>query len=456
MLAAAARLRALPSLTASCTRQPRWLWSGKLRIEMEEDAEAEARSLASLAVEQPALFRAVTGADNGKLPDLRGLCFGTDSLVGEGSNRVSDQVAQSSTVDRSDGPYSGSERSEDEQFDSSVEQVRSSYFPFSSSALQLCPIGGASPAAPVPRGLAWLRSAWPAIVERWLLLGPRRRGEDNFSLLSRNRVTDSIEDLLFSVEDPVGFLSSTVDRSDGPYSGSERSEDEQFDSSVEQVRSSYFPFSSSALQLCPIGGASPAAPVPRGLAWLRSAWPAIVERWLLLGPRRRGEDDFSLLSRLGYYHDDRYGDDCYGWVCSGDVGWPADYLGGRIFQPLSSSQLDAAWAHRMWRHALQRVQATLMGPSGSAWLALRSAERRRHEAFCLLLRERRISRIHARSLSPGMNRERDQPLADAEAAYLRAARHAEECRHRCRRARALAAPTSGRRRHHRHHHRACG
>ena len=40
----------------------------KLRIEMEEDAEAEARSLASLAVEQPALFRAVTGADNGKLP----------------------------------------------------------------------------------------------------------------------------------------------------------------------------------------------------------------------------------------------------------------------------------------------------------------------------------------------------------------------------------------------------
>ena len=67
---------------------------------MEEDAEAEARSLASLAVEQPALFRAVTGADNGKLPDLRGLFFGTDSLVGEGSNRVSDhQVAQLSTVD---------------------------------------------------------------------------------------------------------------------------------------------------------------------------------------------------------------------------------------------------------------------------------------------------------------------------------------------------------------------
>ena len=29
-----------------------------------------------------------------------------------------------------------------------------------------------------------------------------------------------------------------------------------------------------------------------------------------------------------------------------------------------------------------------------------------------------------------MNRERDQPLADAEAAYLRAARYAEECRHR--------------------------
>ena len=41
-------------------------------------------------------------------------------------------------------------------------------------------------------------------------------------------------------------------------------------------------------------------------------------------------------------------------------------------------------------------------------------ERLRHEAFCLLLRERRISRNHARSLPPGMNSERDQPLADAE------------------------------------------
>jgi hypothetical protein len=30
---------------------------------------------------------------------------------------------------------------------------------------------------------------------------------------------------------------------------------------------------------------------PRGLAWLRSAWPAVIERWLLLGPRRQGEDD---------------------------------------------------------------------------------------------------------------------------------------------------------------------
>jgi signal transduction histidine kinase len=48
---------------------------------------------------------------------------------------------------------------------------------------------------------------------------------------------------------------------------------------------------------------------------------------------------------------------------------------------VASSQLDAAWAHRMWRRALQSVQAILMGPSGSAWLALRSAERLRHEAF---------------------------------------------------------------------------
>ena len=130
-------------------------------------------------------------ADNGKLPDLRGLCFGTDSLVSDGSNRGSDSTSEdlllpaedpvgfrSGMVDRLDGPYSGSERSEDEQFDSSVEQVRSSDPPFSRSALRLCPIGGTSQAAPVPRGLAWLMSAWPAIVERWLLLGPRRQGED--------------------------------------------------------------------------------------------------------------------------------------------------------------------------------------------------------------------------------------------------------------------------------------
>ena len=65
-----------------------------------------------------------------------------------------------------------------------------------------------------------------------------------------------------------------------------------------------------------------------------------------------------------------------------------------------------------------------MGPSGSTWLALRSAEQLRHEAFCRLHRERRIS-CNARSL-PGMSRERDQPLADAEAAHLRAARYAEE------------------------------
>jgi hypothetical protein len=71
------------------------------------------------------------------------------------------------------------------------------------------------------------------------------------------RVTDSTEDLLFSVEDPVGFLSSMVDRLDGPYSASEWSEDEQFDSSVEQVRSSDPPFSRSALRLCPIGHRKP-------------------------------------------------------------------------------------------------------------------------------------------------------------------------------------------------------
>jgi hypothetical protein len=384
------------------------------------------------------------------------LCFGTDSLVGEGSNRVGDQVAQQSPPSPPSPPLQSPppQSLRRQQQEALMEAHFKRLGIYDQLPVLIDPRLGraAIVQAPAPFVYANAEAEQVARADQLLDLRGLCFGTDSLVGDGSYRVTDSTEDLLFSVEDPVGFLSSMVDRLDGPYSASEWSEDEQFDSSVEQVRSSDPPFSRSALRLCPIGGASQAAPVPRGLAWLRSAWPAIVERWLLLGPRRQGEDDFSLLSRLGYYHDDRYGEDCYGWVCSGDVGWPADHLGGRIFQPLSSSQLDAAWAHRMWRRALQSVQAILMGPSGSAWLALRSAERLRHEAFCLLLRERRISR-NARSL-PGMNRERHQPLANAEAAYLRAARHAEECRHRCRQTRALAAPapSSGRRRHVRHHH----
>jgi hypothetical protein len=48
-------------------------------------------------------------------------------------------------------------------------------------------------------------------------------GTDSLVGDGSNRVTDSTEDLLFSVEDPVGFLSSMVDRLDGPSSASERS-----------------------------------------------------------------------------------------------------------------------------------------------------------------------------------------------------------------------------------------
>ena len=58
-----------------------------------------------------------------------------------------------------------------------------------------------------------------------------------------------------------------------------------------------------------------------------------------------------------------------------------------------------------------------------------------------------------------ISRSRDLGPADGRVPPpARGARYAEECRHRCRRARALrslAAPSSGRRRHLRHHHRAC-
>jgi hypothetical protein len=51
-----------------------------------------------------------------------------------------------------------------------------------------------------------------------------------------------------------------------------------------------------------------------------------------------------------------------GWVCSGDVGWPADYLGGRIFQPLNLSQLDArAWAHRTQQTDQRSADGLQMG-----------------------------------------------------------------------------------------------
>ena len=65
---------------------------------------------------------------------------------------------------------------------------------------------------------------------------------------------------------------------------------------------------------------------------------------VVLNSSSSGESDYDLLSRLGFWHDDRFGDDGFGWVDAVDAGYPPGYLGGRVFQPMLPSVLDAAWA----------------------------------------------------------------------------------------------------------------
>ena len=154
-----------------------------------------------------------------------------------------------------------------------------------------------------------------------------------------------------------------------------------------------------------------------------SAWRDIVERRILSGPRRRGEADYDLLTRVGFWHDDRFCEDGFGWADAVDMGFEPGYLGGRVFQPISPSLLDAAWARAAWQRALRTAQAHLMGARGQAWLALRAAERVQRAAFRDLCRERRFS-VRA---WPVVRSERGR-LACAEAAYLRATRRSEAYR----------------------------
>jgi hypothetical protein len=139
-----------------------------------------------------------------------------------------------------------------------------------------------------------------------------------------------------------------------------------------------------------------AAPMPRGLRWLRSAWRAVVEHSLRTGhhlaPRRfPSEHDFDYLQRVGFYHTDRFGEDGFGWCDAVDAGWPEGHLGGWTFSLFHDAYYTSLWARCMWRRALSRAQRMLMGERGLAWLALRSAQVRRRVAARSLIAERRRS-----------------------------------------------------------------
>ena len=180
------------------------------------------------------------------------------------------------------------------------------------------------------------------------------------------------------------------------------------------------------------------APLPRGLAWLRSAWRDIIQDRTVRGPRRHGETDYDLLSRLGFWHDDHFGDDGFGWVDAVDAGYSPGYLGGRVFQPMSPSVLDAAWTCAAWRRALHGVQTHLMGARGQAWLALRKAERAQREAFRGVCHERSLS-ARAR---PCIRHDRAGHLQRLEDTYLRAVRCAGEHRMKLRQRAGAVCSTS--------------
>jgi hypothetical protein len=157
------------------------------------------------------------------------------------------------------------------------------------------------------------------------------------------------------------------------------------------------------------------SPPTKAFVWLRSAWPAILEYFLLLGacwaPRRlSSESDDSYLSRLGFWTDDTFADRGIGWLNCGDVGLAPEYLGGQTLQ-LNRALLDARLWRRLWRRAFRWVQHNAMGAHGLAWVALLDARSRVRDLWEDYSRQSRFN--------PGVE--------DAHRAWLRACRHASEC-----------------------------
>ena len=64
-----------------------------------------------------------------------------------------------------------------------------------------------------------------------------------------------------------------------------------------------------------------------------------------LAPRRlESEDNYDYLERIGFWHDDHYCEDGYGWQNAADAGWPhADFLGGDIFHGFVDAHASFFW-----------------------------------------------------------------------------------------------------------------
>ena len=443
MLRAAALLRALPPLSASF---PRPAVNSKQRTEMAEDATAVESSLASLQAEQPELFVAVTQAGIGESPDPRGLCLGTDSLVGDGGHPANGSTEPSCGQAEVDGGM---------VFGSGVEQVRVATYPVIPLRTAALPVMGEEaaplastdlPASPLPHvppaaprdGGSWY---WCSTMGEWVEsmdgsdVPPDPRGlclgTDNLvgdgSRPSRGRYRDPLEDLMASTEDPGAYYQGLAYPSGDDSDGS--SGEFSFDGIVEHMRAATISQSPAPHAASFALADDVAAPLPRGLRWLRSAWRAVVERSLRTGhhfaPRRfPSESDYDYLLRVGFYHDDPFGEAGFGWCDAVDAGWPEGHLGGQVFSLFHDAYYTSLWARCMWRRALRGAQRMLMSERGLAWLALRNAQTQMRVALRSLVAERRRSAF----LWLGGRAEHTRRLDHLQGAWCAAARRVLECR----------------------------
>ena len=256
-------------------------------------------------------------------------------------------------------------------------------------------------------------------------------GTDNLvgdgSRPSRGRYRDPLEDLMASTEDPGAYYQGLAYPSGDDSDGS--SGEFSFDGIVEHMRAATISQSPAPHAASFALADDVAAPLPRGLRWLRSAWRAVVERSLCTGhhfaPRRfPSESDYDYLLRVGFYHDDPFGEAGFGWCDAVDAGWPEGHLGGQVFSLFHDAYYTSLWARCMWRRALRGAQRMLMSERGLAWLALRNAQTQMRVALRSLVAERRRSAF----LWLGGRAEHTRRLDHLQGAWCAAARRVLECR----------------------------